>query len=133
MDENTLTLGAKPPFSLPSTVRSHGWWQLAPFGWDPDTGTLTYLGQLGSGQVIEIRIREAPGGVSISLSNRLTPSECQEVEERAAWMLGLSQDLVSAALPRVVQPALPLSQEQGHQQKPAFAPVRLPSRPPDLL
>lgn len=87
-----LTLSARPPFSLSPVVRSHGWIRLAPFGEDDRTGGLTYVGQLGSGRVVEMLIREVAGGVSVELNSQLSEAEQTEVAHMVAWMLGLGQD-----------------------------------------
>jgi 3-methyladenine DNA glycosylase/8-oxoguanine DNA glycosylase len=87
-----LTLSARPPFSLSTVVRSHGWIRLAPFAEDDHTGGLTYVGQLGSGQVVEMLVQEVPGGVGVELDGQLSEPEGAEVARQVAWMLGLDQD-----------------------------------------
>ena len=88
----TLTLTARPPFSFRSAVLSHGWLQLAPYGFDEPTGLLTYIDRLSSGWVLEYRIREAPGGIRVEAGKGLSVSERVEVKHRITWMLGLDQD-----------------------------------------
>lgn len=88
-----LTLPARPPFSLPVVIRSHGWIQLAPFQEDGEADTLTYIDELASGRVVELAIREAPGGVSVEVPGELSPPEQAEVSGKVRWMLGLDQDL----------------------------------------
>jgi len=90
-----LTLPAHPPFSLSSIVRSHGWVRLAPFGDDERTDALTYVGRLDSGQVVEMRIQEAAGGVSVEVDGPLSETERAEVARQVEWMLGLNQDLTT--------------------------------------
>ena len=90
-----LTLPAHPPFSLSSVVRSHGWARLAPFGIDERTGALTYVGRLGSGQVVEMRIQEAAEGVSIEVAGPLSEAERADVARQVEWMLGLNQDFAA--------------------------------------
>jgi 3-methyladenine DNA glycosylase/8-oxoguanine DNA glycosylase len=87
-----LTLSARPPFSLPAVVGSHGWIRLAPFGEDDRTGGLTYVGQLDSGRVVEMLIQEAEGGVSVEVDSPLSEAEQAEVARQVEWMLGLRQD-----------------------------------------
>ena len=43
------------PVSLRSTVRSHGWVMLAPWGWDDSTGVLWRRDRLSSGRVARIQ------------------------------------------------------------------------------
>jgi 3-methyladenine DNA glycosylase/8-oxoguanine DNA glycosylase len=90
-----LSLPARPPFSLPSVVRSHGWIQLAPFEEDESAGELRYVDRLASGRVALLRIREAPGGVSVAVADELDPAEQAEVASRVTWMLGLDQEFAS--------------------------------------
>jgi len=90
-----LTLSARPPFSLPSVVRSHGWVQLVPFGEDERSGALTYVGQLDSGRVVEMRVQEASGGVSVEVDGPLSEAERAEVAQKVEWMLELNQDLTT--------------------------------------
>ncbi len=89
------TLSARPPFSLPDVVRSHGWIQLVPFGRSEDSRVLTYVDQLASGRPVELRIEEAPGGVSVAVEDSLVQSERDEVSQKVTWMLGLDHDLAT--------------------------------------
>jgi 3-methyladenine DNA glycosylase/8-oxoguanine DNA glycosylase len=88
----TLTLPALPPFSLSAVVRSHGWVRLAPFSWDEDSCRLSRIERLSSGRVVELVIREAPGGVTVDVSGDPGWTE-EEVRRKVTWMLGLDQDL----------------------------------------
>jgi 3-methyladenine DNA glycosylase/8-oxoguanine DNA glycosylase len=87
-----LTLSARPPFSLSAVVWSHGWIRLAPFAEDDRTDGLTYVDQLYSGQVVELRIQEVAGGVSVEVDSQLSEAEGAEVASKVDWMLGLDQD-----------------------------------------
>ena len=87
-----LNLSARPPFSLPTAVKSHGWVRLAPFDFDEDARRLTYIGRLDSGRVVEMRVREADGGVSVEADDLLSEVERDEVARKVKWMLGLEQD-----------------------------------------
>lgn len=91
-DGMLLNLSAQPPFSLRSVIQSHGWVQLAPFTQDGASGGLTYVGQLGSGHVVAVRITEAPDGVGVRADSGLSEAERAEVARQATWMLGLDQD-----------------------------------------
>jgi 3-methyladenine DNA glycosylase/8-oxoguanine DNA glycosylase len=87
-----LTMSARQPFDFSAVVKSHGWVRLAPFEVDDGTGELTYVAQLDSGRVVEMLIREAPGGVSIEVQGSLDEADRAEVEREVEWMLGLDQD-----------------------------------------
>jgi 3-methyladenine DNA glycosylase/8-oxoguanine DNA glycosylase len=87
-----FTLRAKQPFSLYSTVRSHGWYQMEPFQFDQETTTLSYVTQMGSGRVVELKVREASGGVGVSVGSEVSREEREELKKAVKWMLGLDQD-----------------------------------------
>jgi 3-methyladenine DNA glycosylase/8-oxoguanine DNA glycosylase len=87
-----LSLPARKPFKFISVVNSHGWMQLAPFSFDPETETLSYILHFANGRVEELRIREAPGGVVVEVKGRLSQAERTEVAEVITWMLGLDMD-----------------------------------------
>ena len=88
-----LTLPAHPPFSLSAAVRSHGWWQLAPFAYDEQAINLGYVSRLASGQVVDLRIGEAPGGVRVEVDGPLGDGESPEIAGQVTWMLNLDLDL----------------------------------------
>jgi 3-methyladenine DNA glycosylase/8-oxoguanine DNA glycosylase len=89
------TLAARSPFSLGAVVGSHGWVQLAPFARDEATGGLRRVERLASGQVVELRIWEAPDGVQVEVAGALTGAEQAEVSDKVAWMLGSEQDFTA--------------------------------------
>jgi 3-methyladenine DNA glycosylase/8-oxoguanine DNA glycosylase len=87
-----LTLSARPPFSFSSVVDSHGWVSLVPFSKDARTGGLARVERLASGRVVEMRLHEAPGGVSVQVADPLSQAERDEIACKVEWMLGLGQD-----------------------------------------
>jgi 3-methyladenine DNA glycosylase/8-oxoguanine DNA glycosylase len=87
-----MQLKAKPPFSLHSTVRSHGWYQMAPFSYDDPSEKLGYTLQLSSGRVVDISISGQRDGVAVSSKAVLLPAERAELKNRVQWMLGLERD-----------------------------------------
>jgi 3-methyladenine DNA glycosylase/8-oxoguanine DNA glycosylase len=89
-----LNLSVHPPFSLLTAVKSHGWVQLSPFDFDEGDCTLTYVRQLDSGRVTEVRVQERGSsvGVSVQVNDELSEAECGQVAREVEWMLGLGQD-----------------------------------------
>lgn len=87
-----LKLKARPPFSLPAVIRSHGWVRLAPFDSDDDLQRLTYLYRLSSGRVAELSIDETADGVEVGATGRFGKRSLDEISESVSWMLGLDQD-----------------------------------------
>ena len=86
-----LSLSARPPFNFLSVVNSHGWRQLAPFLYDEETHTLSYVLRLSNGPVIELRLREGIEGVIVE-TEKLDRAERQEVIDKVTWMFGLDMD-----------------------------------------
>jgi 3-methyladenine DNA glycosylase/8-oxoguanine DNA glycosylase len=87
------TLVGRAPFSYDAVVESHGWRRLAPFAWHEESSELTYIGRLGSGQVVEVRLQATPGGVQVEVDVPLSEAERADVSAQVTWMLGLDQDL----------------------------------------
>lgn len=87
-----LSLAARPPFHLPAVVRSHGWYQLAPFEWDEAGGALRTVVRLENGRVLALAVTANGGGVTVSVPGRLNKREQAEVAARTAWMLDLDAD-----------------------------------------
>lgn len=86
-----FTLPARKPFNFDSVVHSHGWYQLAPFHEEEETGTLSYVLQLASGRVLELNLGESAGGVQVE-TEKLSGPERREVTDRVSWMFGLDMD-----------------------------------------
>ena len=86
-----FSIPARLPFRFLSVVHSHGWVQLAPFSFDEETATLSYIDRLSNGRVLEYQITEQDNGITVK-TGKLTKSEQKEVSERVTWMLGLDMD-----------------------------------------
>ena len=86
-----FTLPARKPFNFTSVINSHGWRQLAPFSYEENTNTLSYILRLSNGHVIELHFREAPEGVSLE-TEKLDRTERREVTDKVTWMFGLDMD-----------------------------------------
>ena len=84
-------LPAHKPFNFLSVVNSHGWRQLAPFSYDEDANTLSYILRLSNGRVRELMLREATDGITVE-TEKLNKTERQEVADKVTWMFGLDMD-----------------------------------------
>ena len=73
-------------------MRSHGWFQTAPFGWDEAAGVLTRTERL-DGAAVRIAVVAAPGGVEARTDRPLAPAAARELRRRLARMLQLRVDL----------------------------------------
>ncbi|HVF24960.1 MAG TPA: hypothetical protein VNA23_03675 [Anaerolineales bacterium] len=105
-------LPARPPFNFLSVVRSHGWFQLAPFHFDEQTNTLHYILQLSSGRVVELKLREAARGVSVE-AERLNSPEKKEVINKVTWMFGLDMDFSAFYAATHAEPRLARAKKQS--------------------
>ena len=86
-----FTLPARKPFNFSSVINSHGWRQLAPFSYNEDTNTLSYVMRLSNGRVIELHFRDATEGVQVE-TEKLERAERREVTDKVTWMFGLDMD-----------------------------------------
>ncbi len=103
-----LLLTARPPFSLPAVMYSHGWLQLAPYFAHPTQDGFAYVTRLSSGQALALEIQAAPGGVCVSCAGQATLAEQTEIARQIAWMLALEADLghfytITRAEPKLAQ------------------------------
>jgi 3-methyladenine DNA glycosylase/8-oxoguanine DNA glycosylase len=104
-----FNLSARPPFRFLSVAKSHGWVQLAPFAFDEETFTLSYIDRLSNGRVLEYRIAGTADGDGVTVeTGKLTKAEQAEVSEHVSWMLGLDMDFsdfytASQREPKLVQ------------------------------
>ena len=88
-----LCLPARPPFSLPPVIRSHGWVQLVPFATADPYHEFTYVDRLETGRVASWHVQARDGGVLVTVDGELSPEEQRETEAKATWMLALDKDL----------------------------------------
>jgi len=108
-----LTLPARQPFNFHNTIRSHGWYQMAPFHYDEEAGLLKYVIRLETGKVLECQIREAPGGVSVETTGRLTKTDSGELIEAVTWMLGLEMNFSTFYATARKEPKLAHAEKQA--------------------
>lgn len=86
----SLLLPCPRPFRFRDIVFSHGWLYLPPFRWDEGSATLHRIERLPDGGLVELRLREAAGGVL--LDAEANPEDLAELARRARWMLALDED-----------------------------------------
>jgi 3-methyladenine DNA glycosylase/8-oxoguanine DNA glycosylase len=88
-----LVLPAKPPFSYLAVAQSHGWAQLEPFIWAPETHRLAYFLRLCNGHVVRLDFGPTEGGLLVRFNQDLDEEEMRQVAGTAEWMFGLGLDL----------------------------------------
>ncbi len=106
-------LPARAPFRFESVVKSHGWYQLAPFEWNDDTKTLRTVERLASGRVVSVGFTSRRAGVSVAASARLSKRDESELRQRAAWMFNLSADFSAFYELADAEPGLQHCRPQG--------------------
>ena len=93
MTTTELRLDTPPHFQFLATVRSHGWYRLAPYEWDDDEGqTLRYQFMTTKGQRVQVALRDAESAVhaEVTAPKRANPAE---IEATLRWALRLDEDL----------------------------------------
>jgi 3-methyladenine DNA glycosylase/8-oxoguanine DNA glycosylase len=87
-----LQFSAGPPFLLTTVIQSHGWAQLVPFDFEPESGDFSYVYRLGTGRVVDLHFNEISNGVQVDLTEQLNEVETAEINQIVHWMFGLDQD-----------------------------------------
>jgi len=105
-------LPARKPFKFMSVVNSHGWYQLAPFSFDENTNTLSYILRLSNARVIELKLSDGKDGVNIA-TDKLKKSEQNEVTDVVNWMFGLDMDFSAFYAASRVEPKLAHTKKQA--------------------
>jgi len=105
-------LQARPPFNFLSVVRSHGWFQLAPFHFDEQANILHYILQLSTGRAVELKMREAVAGVNVE-TERLNSPEKKEATAKVSWMFGLDMDFSAFYAATHAEPRLARTKKQA--------------------
>lgn len=106
------------PFDLEIVVRSHGWYDLAPWGWDGERRVLARPLLLSGGVVVraELAERAEPGGglaLRLAAEGRLGTREAEEARRQLRTALGLDEELgpfwrrVAELMPRREELGLP--------------------------
>ena len=87
---------APVPFDLERVVRSHGWYDLAPWSWDPARRILSRPLLLATGRVVQAEVAEAgPGELALRVTarGRVGAAEVAEARSGLRASLALDEDL----------------------------------------
>lgn len=104
---------AKSPFSLHQTIYSHGWIRLAPFEADETKNGFRYIMRSEAGQVFELLVTEADGGIQVNTDFDLDESTQDEIGRNLTWMLNLNLDLTDFYLMAKDEPKLAYMDESA--------------------
>lgn len=88
----TLNLKATPPFDFYAVVKSHGWYQLAPFTWEEETQTLHTVLRLHNNFITPVALTGEPGGLQATVPGRLTKPQEKALRAVLGWMFNLEAD-----------------------------------------
>src|SRR5512140_985301 len=85
------------PFDLALTVRSHGWYDLAPWRWDGVRLVLARTVRLSTGRVVDAEVAPAARGLAFRAAarGRLSGAEAREAEAALARSLALDEALAA--------------------------------------
>ncbi|NTU55802.1 MAG: hypothetical protein HGA79_06100, partial [Anaerolineales bacterium] len=108
----SLHLPARKPFNFTSVLNSHGWLQLAPFSYDENTNTVSYILHLSKGRVIELKMSDGKDGVNVE-TDRLNKAEQKEVMDAVTWMFGLDMDFSAFYAASRAEPKLARAKKQA--------------------
>ncbi len=87
---------APPAFDLERTVRSHGWYDLAPWTWDEERRVLSRPLRTGPGRVVGVAVAQpGPGRVLLRVTapGRTGADEAGRIREAVSTCLALDEDL----------------------------------------
>ncbi|MGB1699159.1 MAG: hypothetical protein ACPHRO_04330, partial [Nannocystaceae bacterium] len=90
-----MRIATPRPFDWSLAVRGHGWYQLAPFQWDPDAETLSFALMWGEA-ALEVRLRHDGEAIlgSVESDHPLSRASVLELRARIRRMFRLDEDLV---------------------------------------
>lgn len=89
---HSISISLPQPFEFVATVTDHGWYDLAPWLWRPETTTLERVERLPSGQVVLLMIQQAGDQLLISSEDDLSPADADGVRLGIQRALRLDQD-----------------------------------------
>ncbi len=106
------------PFSLDLTVRSHGFYDLAPWTYDPERQLLARPLRLATGRVVDIEVAPRAGdgaglALRVTAAGRLSAAEGREARAQVRTCLALDEDLASFHAKLRALPALAWAAERG--------------------
>lgn len=104
-------------FDLALTVRSHGFYDLAPWRWDPDRGVLARPLALATGRVVDAEVAQAERGLMFRALARGRPSAPEAREARGALRACLALDEDLAPFRRLAE-ALEAERAAGRRELP---------------
>lgn len=73
--KSTYMISVPANFSFRHTVESHGWYDLAPFRYDPQKSELAYTFRPANGSPEAVRIKEAKGALSLTVFGEAARTE----------------------------------------------------------
>ncbi|MBI4612105.1 MAG: methylated-DNA--[protein]-cysteine S-methyltransferase [Planctomycetes bacterium] len=90
-----LALRVPADFHFEHTVTSHGWFDLAPFGYHRSLGSLHFAQELAQGRAASVRVRTAGRRLAVEVhsAGALSRADRRAVKKTASRVLGLDREL----------------------------------------
>jgi len=89
----SVRLEVPDAFDLAATVRSHGWYQLAPFGYDPVSGGLSYVFRPARGKPFRAEVRQKGGSLEVTAQGRTSANALETAASGFRRILSTEADL----------------------------------------
>ena len=88
-------ISTRPQFDFMQTVLSHGWYMLAPFAWDSQSASLSYVWRSSAGDILRTRLSATEDGLRVALPDldMLSVALREEITTVVRKMLNLDWDL----------------------------------------
>lgn len=99
MESYQFEIAPQAPFDFYSTVYSHGWVDLAPTSWNPESLSVSRIEQLDQGEVVRLEIFGNSNYldpriiVKVHQARPFVKGDIEELQSKVAWMLRLDEDL----------------------------------------
>ncbi|OGC02272.1 hypothetical protein A2V82_16635 [candidate division KSB1 bacterium RBG_16_48_16] len=100
MNDHEFTLSVLQPFDLEATLKTHGWFQLAPFYWHEDEKKLTWAVKLKDKTPLRLDFSQQPGArsnnpafIHVVADKPLTKEEKELAEQKFHHVFNLDVDL----------------------------------------
>src|SRR2546423_15249432 len=88
-----ISISTPRDFNFKRTALSHGWYDLPPFAFDPDTWTLTRVLDTGSGAPINAKITATPRALNVHVARQLSARAAVRVIRDVRHVLRLDDDM----------------------------------------
>ncbi len=86
-----LNLPTPKKFSFQSTIKSHGWYQLHPFDFDPENSTLETI--IDAGKPVSVKIQDGENSLQIEVSGEINEKAEDKILKDVGHIFRFDEDL----------------------------------------